>query len=281
MYNLNMGGLDELINLIGENKLSSDKVSEEYENNPFYDNIKKFYREKRFTAKDTGVSYRVINNWKHEEILPDSCLDNENQEWAKFNLIELLWIKIVNDLRSFGLSLEKIKKTKEHILKWNQKHKAYLDFEYKIFISVITDLDLFLMVDSNGDASIKSLDFIIFTKNFLNGLRMDFPKMILISVKDLIRDYAFLVEPPRDILSVSKAEIELLKKMRIEKAKKISVETKNGEIFEIQTSDIFSDNPNIPDIIKKLQKDETYGDMILHLHKGKAESVEVKKRKRF
>jgi hypothetical protein len=276
-----MSGLHELINLIGRDKLSTDKVSEKYKNNSYYINIKKFYREKKFTTKDTGVSYRVINNWKHEKILPDSCLDGENQEWTKFNLIELLWIKITNDLRSFGFSLKKIKRTKEHVLKWDQEHKAYLDFEYKLFIAVTTDLDLFLIVDSSGYASIQSIDFIIFTKNFLNKTQMNLPKIILISIKDLIKDYVFLMEPPRDILTVSKPEVDLLKKIRLENAKKIIVETKNKEIFEIQTSNIFSENPNIPNIIDKLKKDETYGEMILHLHKGKAESVEVKKRKRF
>ena len=276
MYNLTMDSLKELMNALGD-----ADVSEEYKNPKFHDVLKKFFRERKYTVKDTGISYRIINNWKDNKIIPESCFSQKNQDWAKFNLIELIWIKIANDLRLFGLPLDKIRKVKEDLLLWDPIQQTYLDLEYKIYISITTDLDLFALIEQNGRAYIKSADFLISVKDILSTIKFSFPRLIIISIKDLIKDLVGRVEPPKPILKVSNEEIELLERIRLNEAKTITVEKKNGKIFEIQTSEIISGKPNILEKIKELEKDETYGDTTLHLQKGIIESMEIKKKKRL
>ncbi len=275
-----MNNLDNLIDLIGENDIVIKGVSSEYQKPEFADRIKSFFREKRFTVKDTGVSYRMINHWKDVGIIPDSCFDDKNQDWAKFNLVELLWLKVANELRSFGLPLEKIKRVKKDILIWNEKQQTYLDFEYRIYLSITTKSDLFLFIESDGSTQIQSLNFFIFMKNILNSFGWNFPKMILISMKDLVKDYVFMVERPDDILSISKPEMELLNKIRLGTGNKITVHKKDRKISDILTSDFMTENIDISKVMKNLKEEGGNTEVVLKLNNGNPEFLEVKRKKR-
>jgi DNA-binding transcriptional MerR regulator len=69
--------------------------------------------EERLSAKDTGVNYRVISHWDEKGIIRFS---RENKEAnRKFSFIDFVWIKVVNELRSFGVSLPIIQKIASEI----------------------------------------------------------------------------------------------------------------------------------------------------------------------
>lgn len=73
------------------------------------------YELEEFGLKELNVSSRVLQHWSQRGILPDK--DRQTDENHKFNFVELIWLKIVIELRSVGLSLRAIKKVKHWFLR--------------------------------------------------------------------------------------------------------------------------------------------------------------------
>lgn len=70
--------------------------------------------EKKFTSTliNPFVSSRQLNYWLNEaKLLPEY----EDKGWRKFSFLELVWLKIVNDLRDFGVDFEVLKKLYEDL----------------------------------------------------------------------------------------------------------------------------------------------------------------------
>lgn len=278
VYNLPMDQIFELMGLFGGKKMATE-VPDEYINGEALSVIRDFYRERRYTVKDTGVSYRNISNWKDKGVLP-SYFDNiKSQEWTKFTRTELIWLRIVNILRMYGISLEKISEIKNEILHWDAKNNSYLNFEYQLFLSVTTDVDLYLVVPPSGSSMVISIDLISFMKKLFPTQNNS--SLLLISLKAIVKEFAFHVVPAKEIVSVTEEELTLLKRIRIEPPKSIKVEMKNGKIFEIETSTIVSRSPKLGDLDKKNTEKEMYGEMIVRYHKGNPESFEIKNRERL
>ena len=69
--------------------------------------------EKRLTVKDTGINYRMINHWDTMDIIHFGRNNKEGNR--KFSFADFIWIKVVNELRSFGVKLPVIKKIAQEI----------------------------------------------------------------------------------------------------------------------------------------------------------------------
>lgn len=67
--------------------------------------------EQNFTIKDIGISYTELNYWDRKELLPIKRATES--EWRKFNFFDIMWLSIVRELRSFGVTTKQIKKYKE------------------------------------------------------------------------------------------------------------------------------------------------------------------------
>lgn len=67
--------------------------------------------QKTYLVKEWGdASYRQINHWSSIGLIDDP---RKSRKWRKFSFIDLTWIKILQTLRSFGFSNEKLALTKE------------------------------------------------------------------------------------------------------------------------------------------------------------------------
>lgn len=67
-----------------------------------------------FYLKDIGITARVLAHWKENGLLPPS--KSEDLSWNRFDFAEYIWIRIIQDLRKFGMSLPKIKNVKDYLL---------------------------------------------------------------------------------------------------------------------------------------------------------------------
>jgi len=62
----------------------------------------------------TGVSARNFFAWKDGGLIELSQeKDSDERKWVKLNLVEYLWVKIIQNMRDFGMSYELIKDVKE------------------------------------------------------------------------------------------------------------------------------------------------------------------------
>jgi DNA-binding transcriptional MerR regulator len=74
-------------------------------------------KEKRFSIKDVGVTYRWISYWASKGLLIG---DYSEGKWRKFDLVELVWLKMIIKLREFNISIDKIKWIKEKLIQQNE-----------------------------------------------------------------------------------------------------------------------------------------------------------------
>ncbi len=82
---------------------SLDKLAELYE----------IITKERLTVKDTDIKYRVINHWDEKGLIRFARKAEEGHR--KFSLVDFIWIKVVNELRSFGVKLSDIQKIAKDI----------------------------------------------------------------------------------------------------------------------------------------------------------------------
>ena len=81
----------------------------------------------RFTISDLGVMARDATYWSKKEILPK--IRGENTTRRKYTLKQALWIKLIQQLRSFDISLSQIKKIKDHLLSSDVNIKELIQTE--------------------------------------------------------------------------------------------------------------------------------------------------------
>lgn len=87
------------------------------------DEITILLEKKDFSIKDTGISYRIINNWSEKGLL--SHLRVAEGKWHRLTFMELVEVHIYKELSKIGFSIEKLK---------NVKNTFYVNYESKSFI---------------------------------------------------------------------------------------------------------------------------------------------------
>lgn len=99
----------------------------------------------------TGVSSRTYFHWKKSGLIPPSTLIEDEREWVRLNLIDYVWIKIIQIMRDFGVPIKTIKETKELL---------FSNF-LKILVGEKDDFYKFLETESNMEtdriASVKKI----------------------------------------------------------------------------------------------------------------------------
>jgi DNA-binding transcriptional MerR regulator len=106
-----------------------------------------------FTVNDINFSYRAINHYQEKEIIDD--FRNDNSKWRRFSGVSITWMYVIELLREFGVSLEKIRKLKNALFK--EGKMGFIDkakfismpFEQEVAESIHKKYELFLVVFSD------------------------------------------------------------------------------------------------------------------------------------
>ena len=272
MYNLNMTR-DKGIILANKSE-HIDAEIEAYCTEKVYKNFRVSVNERRFSAGETDITYRMIGHWDESNLLPEGL--RENAGWRKFTLVERIWIQIIKHLREFGLSLDKIALARECIMEWNKKTDTYDMFEYYIFKSWKSTLDPYIIVIADGHADIATLPEIKSLQNMI-GCR----DMLLISLAAIIEELGVSVEEKRNLFNLPDDYIAILSEIQSGNDGDLKIKVKSGKIKEIETTSSIEN----PDLMKKIQKDVrdegAYGTITTEMVGGVAKSMRVTKRKRF
>ena len=77
-----------------------------------YENLYTAIMKPTFYLKDLGVTARVLAHWKENDLIPTA---QDFIGWSKLNFCEYIWVKVIQDLRLFGLPFQMIKKVKEYL----------------------------------------------------------------------------------------------------------------------------------------------------------------------
>lgn len=236
--------------------------------------VHKLVRERKYTVKDTDVSYRVISHWDEKGILPGNFGESADG-WRKFSFIEIIWLQMVKGLRDFGLSLDAIARVKENIMRWNEREKTYPWFEYYVMKSKLSSMDGYLVVQPDGTSDLAFSRQIESVKSIF-GSR----SFILISLKEILNSIDLSTSKPEVLLSLSKDERDVLDVIRNSEVDKITLKLKKGEMVSIDTSKTItgSDMKSIKD---ELTASGDFAEVIAKFEEGREQSAEVVKKRRF
>lgn len=72
-----------------------------------------------FLLKDADITYRTVLDWDRKGLLENS---RAQSEWRRYDYVQFVWIKLINELRSFGVPIPIIQKIRTEIfVKFNLK----------------------------------------------------------------------------------------------------------------------------------------------------------------
>lgn len=106
-----------------------------------------------FRKADTGLTYRALNHYQEENIICDNR--NIQNAWRRFSGYDLIWIKVIEKLRQFGVRLHDIRKIRNNIFKDGAlgiiDRASYINrsFEEEIAYSIIGKYSLYLVIFSD------------------------------------------------------------------------------------------------------------------------------------
>ncbi|MFA5926954.1 MAG: hypothetical protein WCT32_01250 [Patescibacteria group bacterium] len=68
---------------------------------------------KKYSAKEVGISYRILSSWSSLGLI-NHLRDKEN-DWHRFSAFDLIEIRVYDELRQVGFSVEKLLKIKKFL----------------------------------------------------------------------------------------------------------------------------------------------------------------------
>jgi DNA-binding transcriptional MerR regulator len=265
-----------MVNAVSKNVfLRNTNGLEDYIAGDEYKIIREKLQERRFTVGDTGVTYRVINHWEEKGLIPEGFRQTD-KGWRKFSFVEMVWFEVLDQFRDFGFSLEDLKDIKDAVLDWNEKTKSYPLFEFYVVKAFLSEDDPNILHFSDGNSAIGTLADIEVNKIFF-GSR----SVAQVSLKAILQNLGFSVTKQGLLMNISDPEVDLISAVRDEDVSKVVIKNKKGKIHEIETSEMIAENPNLRSITKEIEDSDTFADVIMKFSGGKAQSVEVKKKKRM
>mgnify|MGYP001235963418 CR=1 FL=1 len=202
-------------------------------------NIIEQFNIQKHTIGEENISSRVLNHWYEMGIITD---DRENKKsWKKFSVSELVWIRIVLKLRSFGLDLKRIKQVKEQIHLYSNKESfckcPLLDFY--ILVAISSSIPIKFIVFESGQAEIvRQQDIDIANQLALikeDFISIDLNKLLnnMFTKKTIRADYFYYTKPEKDTQhSKTDIEQEIFNSLYLEEVKSFSVNiTKDGNFL--------------------------------------------------
>ncbi|HAU1475608.1 TPA: MerR family transcriptional regulator [Legionella pneumophila] len=208
------------------------------------DDVSRCLTEKKFTIKDIDSTYRVINHWSKLGLFDDSRPDSKG--WRKFSLVDITWLRVLVELRSFGLSLEKLKIAYEEI-----KQNPIM-FEFGI-ASCMLKKGINLIVFKDGYIQISPRNAIEISQSISYFKETAYLVVSLNRCLELVlpnRNYS----PKLNTVELSNKELQVLRELRLGSYEQVAIIMKEGDIEYINTSTKHFEIGILADILNKVSR---------------------------
>lgn len=144
----NKNPLLHIAGLIFDNFLSTDVYKQAVE-------LSSVFHEPKFKFKDIekifpNISYRMINDWDTKGLLANHR-ENTEKGWRRFSLQDIIRLKVIQDLKSYGMSNDSILNCINDVFEPDKEHKMHF-FEFFYFVSFLKKRSV-IVVTKNGHAA--------------------------------------------------------------------------------------------------------------------------------
>lgn len=180
--------------------------------------------------KFKSVTYRQLNSWEKEGLL---TMQREGREWRRFSIIDAVWVKLIKELRDFGMSREQLKATKQSLEFENSKYGVAMPMlEFYTAFMIGGKMPVVLLVFKDGIAIPASI-----TQFKVANEIAALDDHIQINLNKLLQS----IFPDVDLKPQHKAEMplyvdemELLAFLRVGEYEKVEIKYCNGKIDLIE-----------------------------------------------
>lgn len=123
---------------------------EDYCNKEEYKAFREFLRKPQVPVEQTNSTYRMIHYWDKEGLF--ETLRSEQKGWRKFSVVDLVWISIIKELRSYGFPIKKIKEVYKHMFRSKIPPLDYEpNLEFQVYLTFAKN-PISLVVFPNGSS---------------------------------------------------------------------------------------------------------------------------------
>jgi len=225
-------------------------------------NIANVLTEKKFTIKDTEMTYRAVNHWSSLGLFDDSR-PKDSQGWRKFSVIDLLWFQVLAELREFGLALDKIKKGYDALKKTKRL------WEFGVALCMVRKA-VYLVVFPDGMIELATRDSLAFSESL--GYFTD-TSYLVVNLNHCLKQLFPTVNftPDLDSFQLSEKERTILLGLRRGDYDEIRIQMRDGDIERIDTkTNHLHEIGRLADILNKI----SYGEVTIKKANGKILFVE-------
>jgi len=221
---------------------------------------------KNATIKDTDQTYRVINHWSSEGLIEDDR-EKDSKQWRKMSIIDIVWIRIIAEMRKFGLPLDKIKYAKKQLWFSPEYTEGKVPFfEWAVARVICRKLETYILVFADGNAypiSKESLD----ARNRCSFLDCYISINLNNLVMDIFKDKDFY--PHAAGFTLTEDELSLINDIRKGNFESIRIRLKDGKIEMIEATESINAQKRIIEILN----DADFQDIEVKKKDGKIVSI--------
>lgn len=220
--------------------------------------LEAFLNEPKFTAKNSSLSYRQINNLFNDGMLPDNRYNA--RAWRKFSYRELMYLEIVSELKAYGLEYDQYEDLKDAFF-----GKGKGQSEMAIGLVLLQEQIILTLNQENQATFYDTANFQMFGGNLVSFLLINLNELsnkllLKVGYNKTISYHGLMEEFLQPDRSLNAKEIELLGIIRSKDYKNIEIKTKEGKI-ELVTTDKVVKGHLTPKQITDLIISQNYADI--------------------
>ena len=231
-------------------------------------------REKKYTAKDTDKTFRIINYWESVGLLDDKRKSG-GEGWRKFSMMDMVFMHLLAKLREFDFSIQKLKIVKDDLEKTLTVGKTktditILEYAYMRAVGAKNGGNTYLLITPDGHADCVTQKDIL----LMQALEEMPEGYICINFNQLLSERVKLGKRKIPVHSenafvLSEKEQTILEVLRTKKYKSITIAPKEGgKSMIIECTADYKEGDTLPD----------YGDIVTRVQDGSIVQKTIKER---
>ena len=209
--------------------------------------ISQILNSKERNVKFENITYRQLNSWEKEGLLTN---EREDRSWRRFSIMDALWVKVILELREFGMGWEQIKNTKYSLEYDSKEYGVQMPIlEFYTAFAIGNKMPVLLLVFKDGLCVPANLTQYKVAREF-----SEVENHLLIDLNAILQGFF----PNVDLKSKNKTEMpvdvdemELLAFLRLNTFEKVDIYFKNGKMETVEGLQRVDVTNMISDVIKE------------------------------
>ncbi len=209
---------------------------------------------KERNVKFENITYRQLNSWEKEGLLTN---DREDRSWRRFSIMDAIWVKVIQELREFGMSWEQIATAKQSLEIDSAEYGVQMPIlEFYTAFAIGSKMPVLLLVFKDGICVPANYTQYKVAREFSN-----IDNHLQINLNAILQSFFPNVDlkPMNKLESIIDVdEMELLAFIRIGEYEKIEIQLSDGKMRTVEGTARIDANQILSEVIRehKFQKIE-------------------------